>query len=98
MVVRVSAAPVPSATTWLSAKRIPPCAVHVPEWTCETWDELGARPVICSSIVVLLPLLVTRILPLAVVLMPLSGNCSPDALGLAPGLGLAAELRLPHSR
>src|SRR5207249_2085285 len=88
IVVRASAAPVPSATTWFSANRIPPGCWQLPECTCEMCDEFDARPVMFSSMVVDVGAVVTMIFPDALVWIPPSTNCRPVGIGL--GLGLAA--------
>src|SRR5215831_11854898 len=77
IVVRASAAPVPSATTWFSAYRIPPGCWQLPECTCDTCCEFAASPVTISSIVVDVLVLVTKIFPDALVWIPLMTNCSP---------------------
>src|SRR5437870_5006242 len=65
-VVLVSAFPVPSATTWLSAKAIPPRPVLEPRRMWETWDELACRPLFVSSMLGVYGPAVSVIVPLEV--------------------------------
>src|SRR6266581_6646186 len=94
-VVRVVASPLPSATTWLSAKAIPPVCVQLPRWMCETCDELAARPLMLSWMVMLpLPEEVTVIVPLAEVITFLAAairNTFGVPCGLAEAVGVAFE-------
>src|ERR1700682_4397543 len=57
------AAPEASATSCCSAKATPPGAAHLPEWMCEMWLELNARPVSFTVSVNEAPLRTTSAVP-----------------------------------
>src|SRR6266536_1642785 len=97
-VVWVSAWPWPSATTWLSAKAIPPRPVLEARWICETWDELAWRPVILSSRLVVFGPAVNVIVPFEVTdasagfsLKVKAFPGAAEVLGEADGLGGVGE-------
>src|SRR5437588_1170844 len=77
--------PWPSATTGFRAKAMPPRDWQLPMWMCETWDEMACRPWIFSSIVVVLAVAVSSIVPAAVT--PGSG-VSRNVIGVAAGAAL----------
>ena len=104
-VVFVSAVPCPSATTWFSAKAIPPRPVHEPRWMCETCEELACKPVILSSMLVVFGPAVSVIVPfevteasaglrLKVKSLPGAGDLDGEADGLG-GVGEAVEACSP---
>src|SRR2546423_15434594 len=77
--------PWPSATTGFRAKAMPPRDWQLPRWMCETWDEMACRPWIFSSMVVVLAVAVSSIVPPAVT--PGSG-VSLKVIGVAEGAPL----------
>src|SRR5213082_2850048 len=77
--------PCPSATTGFRAKAMPPRDWQLPRWMCETWDEMACRPWIFSSMVVVLAVAVSSIVPPAVT--PGSG-VSRKVIGVAEGAAL----------
>src|SRR5437867_2143361 len=87
--VLVVDSPCPSATTWLSAKAMPPFCEQLPLWMCEMWEEFGCRPLMATWSVIVSAVAVRVIVPDALVPIPLivKVNALADACG--DGLGEA---------